>query len=1110
MIKFVQIVINFIQLDSSDDFIGEIYSTNTKTMKIIALFLLMVLLAPSLHSAEVSEDDFPFVRINRSNSRISYDGISDIFQDSRGLLWIGTFKGLNRYDGDRFTVYDKDDLGVPSDFIHCLEEDCNGNIWVGTDRGVVIYDYSHDSFVSFDNVSNQGTVIDNKVNNIKLVGRKMWLTVNHQGMFSYDLDSKELINYFFKDGMQTLPQGIRRFLVDNNGVFWLGLYYNDFYRASPDLDSLVSMSSGQDGFSFVDDNVEGLALSRKNGHIIYVLTVRHGLCEMDTKHGTVNPLLKFPDDAVPIELCLDPGKCIWIATTKGLYRYDLIDGSHIVLREDENNRFALSDDYVFSVTVDNEGGIWVGTKDGGLNYSGPDHKNFTKYYAADSRSLENAIVSGFANDGNGNIWVATEKEGLFRYDLETERLNSYDKVDFKETICSPCFYDGYLWLGSLNGLIRLELHTGQVRRYTSFATALVEDNKCFVLYAADSGYLYVGTTLGLMKYNKDTDSFVSIPEFEGKFITGIDEDSRGYMWVSTYADGVYYFDPSGAEPLACYQYPDGLPTNKLSGIFVDGRDRVWAVGFSFGFFRYDRSKDAFMHFSRKNIQDLPTDVFFSAMDDRDGNLWLSSDVGMVRFNPENNEVASYTESSGILDDMMKKGVARDSLGYMYFGSQNGFIRFNPEKFYVGTAAPNIVLTDFRVGDKIVKPGPGSPLDCNVDIEDEIILKHGQNSFGLSVSVLSMSARSSNKIMCLLEGYDTSPRTLSADKSVFWYNVPAGTYNLKVWGSNVNGRWNVNHSPIKITVEQPLWATPWAIAIYVIVLLIMVFVSVRLYVHRMKKKEKERLEAFESEMEIRVLSDNLPTALLIADDADVRLQVKKCVEQECNVVSVMTAKRGFVILETVKINLIIADIDTRHFAGEEFCTQIKAHKGYSRIPIMILSSDTSTKRKISYMDKGVSLFVEKPLSDDYLQSAIRNIFNKEMSIESAISQSIVSMKIHRLKLDSRDEDFLNLLDKTIMDNLGNPDFDSDALEKAMSMSRSSLVRRMKALLDTTPNEYLKKRRLSVAAAMLLENNVRVNEICYAVGFRYPSYFTKCFKEAYGVIPAEYSKKCSKNI
>lgn len=211
--------------------------------RLTTIFFFVILFQASL-SAGLTQDDFPFVHINRANSGMSYDGISKIFQDSRGFLWIGTFKGLNRYDGDRFTVYDKDDLGVASDFIHSIEEDSNGNVWVGTDRGAVVYDYRNDAFNPFDVVSDQGTIIDNKVNNIKLVGRKIWLTVNHQGMFSYDLDSRQLVNYFVKDGNQTLPQGIRRFVVDNAGNFWLGLYYNDFYRTDQSLDSLQKVSLG--------------------------------------------------------------------------------------------------------------------------------------------------------------------------------------------------------------------------------------------------------------------------------------------------------------------------------------------------------------------------------------------------------------------------------------------------------------------------------------------------------------------------------------------------------------------------------------------------------------------------------------------------------------------------------------------------------------------------------------------------------------------------------------------------------------------------------------------------------------------------------------------------
>lgn len=1056
--------------------------------------------------AGVKEDDFPFVHINRSNSGISYDGISRIFQDSRGFLWIGTFKGLNRFDGERFTVYDKDDLGVASDFIHSLAEDSDGNVWVGTDRGVTVYDFRSDSFIPFRQVSNAGTVIDNKVNNISFDRGKVWLTVNHQGMFSYDLRSHELANYFVEDGSYTLPQGIRRFIMDSNGDFWIALYYTDLYKAAPSLDSLQTLSLG--GGSFVDDNVEGMARSKEAGHIIYMVTVRNGLCEIDFKRGSVRRLLEFPDDAVPLELCLDSGRCIWIPTTKGLYRYDLVDGSHIVLKEDKNNRFSLSDNYVFAVYVDNEGGIWAGTKDGGLNYSGPEQKNFAKYYSCAGKSLENSIVSGFADDGNGTVWVTTEKEGLFRYDVARDRLFRYEFHEFKETLCSPCLYGGDLWIGSLKGLIRLDPLTGRVRRYASFATASVEDNKCFVVYATDSGELYVGTTLGLMRYDAANDGFVQVKEFSGHFITGIDEDSKGCLWVSTYADGLWHYDPTDGTMMNSYRYPDGLPTNKLSGVHIDGRDRVWVMGFSFGFYLFDRADGSFVQFSRKTVPDLPSDVFFSAVDDREGNMWVSSDVGIICFNSDTKDVSLYTTSTGLLDDVMKKGALRDSRGNIFFASQNGFVRFNPEQFHVGDISPNIVITDFRVGDDVMKPGPDSPLDCNVDIADEIHLKPGQNSFGISASLLSFSTGANNRILCFLEGYDKSPRIVSGDKSVFWYNVPAGTYRLLVRGSNTNGKWNVSHKPILITVERPLLASPGAIVVYVVLLLAVFSILAELYSRRLEKKERERLEAFENEMEIGVHSDKLVNVLLIADDVSVRQQVKTCLEQECNVVSAMTGKRGFVILETVKVNLIIADIDTRHFEGEEFCRKIREDKAYSRIPVVILSSDASTKRKIAYMDRGAALFMEKPLSGEYLLSAIRNLFNKEMSIESAISQSIVSMKIHRLKLDSKDEDFLNLLEKTVIDNLSNTEFSSSDLETSMAMSRSSLVRRMKSLLDTTPNEYVKQKRLVIAAKMLEEDNVRVNEICYAVGFKYPSYFTKCFKEVYGVLPAEYRKKLKK--
>lgn len=87
-----------------------------------------------------------FIRFHTCNSDISYDGINKIFQDSRGFVWIGTFKGLNRYDGARFRIWYREDLGLTSDFIHEIAEDSDGNLWVGTDAGVSCYLRSEDRF----------------------------------------------------------------------------------------------------------------------------------------------------------------------------------------------------------------------------------------------------------------------------------------------------------------------------------------------------------------------------------------------------------------------------------------------------------------------------------------------------------------------------------------------------------------------------------------------------------------------------------------------------------------------------------------------------------------------------------------------------------------------------------------------------------------------------------------------------------------------------------------------------------------------------------------------------------------------------------------------------
>ena len=176
---------------------------------------------------------YTFTHITTKNSDLSYDGITTIMQDSRGFIWIGTFKGLNRYDGYSMKAYFKEDMGLNSDFVHVLTEDSEGNIWIGTDNGISIYNYSKDSFERMDLLSDQGTTIHNKVTFISVDSDgTVRMLVNDQGCFSYSSKENKLKNTTYKHlGMS----GFRRMLKCPDGDFYISRYHADLYHADSTL-----------------------------------------------------------------------------------------------------------------------------------------------------------------------------------------------------------------------------------------------------------------------------------------------------------------------------------------------------------------------------------------------------------------------------------------------------------------------------------------------------------------------------------------------------------------------------------------------------------------------------------------------------------------------------------------------------------------------------------------------------------------------------------------------------------------------------------------------------------------------------------------------------------
>ena len=154
-----------------------------------------------------------------------------------------------------------------------------------------------------------------------------------------------------------------------------------------------------------------------------------------------------------------------------------------------------------------------------------------------------------------------------------------------------------------------------------------------------------------------------------------------------------------------------------------------------------------------------------------------------------------------------------------------------------------------------------------------------------------------------------------------------------------------------------------------------------------------------------------------------------------------------------------------------------------------------------MELGADSYIEKPFSPEYLLAVVSNLINNREKLRQNFAKSPF-VAVNTMALTKADEEFIKKLNEIILSNLSNQEFSMDDIADSLNMSRSSFYRKMKGVLDLTPNEYLRLERLKRAAQLLKEGESRINEICYMVGFNSSSYFSKCFQKQFGVLPKDF--------
>ena len=814
----------------------------------ILAFAASILLS-SWNAISATDGGFKFTSIS-SKDGLSYNAVKCMIQDSRGYIWAGTYKGLNRYDGTRVKNYNRKDLGVPSDYISALSEDAAGNILVGTDNGIVIYDNKADAFRR----PHGAEILDDRVYDIRRDSKGIsWIGARAKGLFRYDPRTDVISRTDIMNGNGEAISDIYRIVIDKNDRMYAAVYCDDLYMISDSVSLRRMEITGKDGY-FGKDDIEGIALSPKSNNLLYIASKRHGLCELNIRTSEVSVLLTLPADSRPVGLSVC-GSILWMPTTSGLVRYETDEHCGSTLRHDSSDKLSLPEDYATAALQTSDGSLFVGTVYRGIAYHHPVQDLFRKYYRTDDGvSLESGTVCSFAQGDDGMVWIATKTAGLLRFNPATGALKTCRGISGLPERINALRMDGeQLWIGYHKGLCRLDTRTGIVRPYRHFMVSDMDiDNRVLYIFRTSDGDIFLCTSVGVMEYDRRNDKFSKVSCLGDRAIEYMVEDGDGTIWTASYDQGVYAYDRFSRKIIG--HWCDGNVSEMISSMCLDHDGNVWAIGFCSGFFRYDRPK--FIPYNRENIPTLPTEIFFSAQSDGYGSLWLGSDKGLIRFNADNGSLRVFNSTSGLIDDFLNKSSITLTNGDFLFGSTDGFIMFNPSDFYVKGGDSDVAITDLLVGDSVVVPASGAAISENIDVTDAVRLKPGDNSFGFNLAVPSSDFPIGDRILCRLVGYDKDWRDISADMDVFYYNVPVGKYVFQIAASDSSGEQRPAHKDIVIELLPPFWQSPAGLSLIILSILLVTASVIVAIIKRQEFRHRKIQEEQEKQREKDILNEKM--------------------------------------------------------------------------------------------------------------------------------------------------------------------------------------------------------------------------------------------------------------
>jgi ligand-binding sensor domain-containing protein/signal transduction histidine kinase len=786
--------------------------------------------------------------------------IYSIIQDKQGFLWLGTATGLVRYDGYTFKRYahnPSDSNSISGDFIWNVCEDSSGDLWIGTSgRGLNRYVRHEDKFIRYRNIPYDTT---------SLLGDEVaWVYVDRNnevwaGSWNWGLNKLNRSTGTFTryTSLQVFPSNnINRIFEDRTGRFWVGtrrglaLFYRTNGRShiyKPEPKNPRSLS-GEYIFAMYETRDSTVWFGTDGGICKYNSTTDD--FTRVTIPGLTNPVASLREDI---------SGNLWVGTDgDGLFRIDLASGeqSHFVMNP--RNPDAITSNVILSIYGDRAGMLWLGTVATGLSKLDAHKKKF-RHVLTDP-----GTVNAFFEDSEGTLWIATQ-DGVKRMKQGSPHVE--DLTAFRgEPVYALCEDgDGSMWIARLgSGLYRLNKKTGALKAFGLPSGPQDNTNRFLTSLFVDShGDLWIGQSGGgISRYDVKRKTFEhhatrTQPAFPSDYVWTIHEDRRGYVWCGTWGSGVVRFDPRSGESLVFSKNNTRIGNTAISGNIVvaiaeDANGILWFGTWGDGLNKYDPEADVFTHYT--TADGLPNDQIYGiVIDDKAGELWLTTGYGLARFDPKSGRCTAYDEADGVQSLEFRRGAAhRGRSGAFYVGGVNGFNMFKPEEIVGNGNIPQVVLTSVRVLDREITHQSRS-----------FELSYDENLLAFEFAALDFVEPQKNAYSYKLDGLEHDWVNAGTRRYVSYANLSPGSYVFHVRGSNNDGVWNNDGVSLAFAINPPPWKTWWAFSLYTLVL-VAAGVGWRQYeINKIRRKDRE--EAALREAELRTEIEKQKTRMQIARD-----------------------------------------------------------------------------------------------------------------------------------------------------------------------------------------------------------------------------------------------------